>query len=550
MYGLDALGYGGYFGGSSSYGAASRATISRRDTGDSIVPGSCSSAIGDEGAAPGAGVPPGPLASSVSAQHHLRAGSAAGGVGSACAGVGSACAGLTSSSGASAAAELEAHALNTALATSAQRLAAMGRYASPGYLATTATARGASGGGGSPGSGGAAHGGTGAGAGVGAGAGAGAAHGGAGAGFAGGGVGRGAREGGGGRSLSLRQLRELISEVWASKAKLDARCEGAGLPKETLVQHLSTYLSNRYGLKQLVAEYTNACLEGVTAYAGQDADVATFGCALRGDVEEGFVSVQTQLRHTVMELLRVYLRGKLAMKSDKQISEIVKRKLEGTILLDEWSDIVRYMYAEGDCRTLLVRVREAAAREHRERERAKAGFASQPSPRGASSASQRGGGEAALLSGGGGGGAGGGRRAGPSSSPGRGDGRLAYSTFVQVLLSYQLDGHVRYLEPFRRLWQQVDPLGTGVVDDDGLRALASELDPDTFGGPYGPDGEQAQEELLMTLDPHGHRRISFSDCVRAFGSSIALLQHQVRVVVDPDYGFEQGGGGEELALAY
>lgn len=65
--------------------------------------------------------------------------------------------------------------------------------------------------------------------------------------------------------------------------------------------------------------YAHAVHDGVRVNEGTDADVATFGACLRNEVEEGFVGVQHQLKHTVQELLRVYLRGKLPLKSDHQV---------------------------------------------------------------------------------------------------------------------------------------------------------------------------------------------------------------------------------------
>ena len=109
--------------------------------------------------------------------------------------------------------------------------------------------------------------------------------------------------------------------------------------------HLRTYLHNRYGLSLLVHEYSEACLDGVRANEAADADVATFGCVLRHEVEEGFVGVQHQLKHTVQELLRVYLRGKLPLKTDHHIGELLQKRVNGLVKAEEWSDIVRYMYA-------------------------------------------------------------------------------------------------------------------------------------------------------------------------------------------------------------
>lgn len=111
------------------------------------------------------------------------------------------------------------------------------------------------------------------------------------------------------RTFTLRTLRELIEDVYASKVKHDKKCAEARQPRETLVQHLSTYLHNRYGLRSLVHEYSQACFDAVRAYEAHDADVCTFGYALRNEVEEGFARVQAQLRHTVRRRRRAWDRS-------------------------------------------------------------------------------------------------------------------------------------------------------------------------------------------------------------------------------------------------
>ena len=65
-------------------------------------------------------------------------------------------------------------------------------------------------------------------------------------------------------------------------------------------------------------------------------------------VDEEFRFVQRQLKSTVLELLRVYLKGKQPLKSDAAIAEILQKRTQGLIHEEEWSDIVRYMYAHED----------------------------------------------------------------------------------------------------------------------------------------------------------------------------------------------------------
>ena len=79
----------------------------------------------------------------------------------------------------------------------------------------------------------------------------------------------------GARTLTVRQLRDLIDEVYASKAKHDRKCADARQPTETLAQHLATYLQTRYGLSRLVHEYAAAVYDGIRCFEAQDADVRT-----------------------------------------------------------------------------------------------------------------------------------------------------------------------------------------------------------------------------------------------------------------------------------
>lgn len=54
------------------------------------------------------------------------------------------------------------------------------------------------------------------------------------------------------RQLTLKQLRDVIEEIYASKTKFDQKCYENHLPRETMEQHLYTYLNQKYGLKTLI----------------------------------------------------------------------------------------------------------------------------------------------------------------------------------------------------------------------------------------------------------------------------------------------------------
>merc|ERR1712166_433258 len=112
----------------------------------------------------------------------------------------------------------------------------------------------------------------------------------------------------GARELSLKQLLTFVDELYESKVKFDAKCREARLPRETMEQHLYTYLNQKYGLKSLIIEWASAVMAAVKKFSDEDNDVAVFGRILRNEIDEEFRIVQKQLKDTVAELLRVYLK--------------------------------------------------------------------------------------------------------------------------------------------------------------------------------------------------------------------------------------------------
>lgn len=47
------------------------------------------------------------------------------------------------------------------------------------------------------------------------------------------------------KTLSLSKLKEHIFAIYASKEKFDKKCADAHLPRETMEQHMYTYLNHK-----------------------------------------------------------------------------------------------------------------------------------------------------------------------------------------------------------------------------------------------------------------------------------------------------------------
>jgi len=69
-----------------------------------------------------------------------------------------------------------------------------------------------------------------------------------------------------------------------------------------------TYLNQKYGLRSLIVEHASSIHRAVKRYSAENNDVAVFGLILRNEIDEEFRYVQKQLKETVADLLRVYLK--------------------------------------------------------------------------------------------------------------------------------------------------------------------------------------------------------------------------------------------------
>ena len=148
------------------------------------------------------------------------------------------------------------------------------------------------------------------------------------------------------RNLTLKQLLAFVDELYASKDKYDQKCADSRLPRETMEQHMYTFLNQRYGLRSLIVENASAVIKAVNSYTHLDNAVAVFGKILRNEIDEEFRYVQKQVKDTVTNLLRVHLKAKHPRKTDDFVHSLAQNVERGVISMDEWTDIVKYMYNE------------------------------------------------------------------------------------------------------------------------------------------------------------------------------------------------------------
>eukprot|EP00759_Apiculatamorpha_spiralis_P032820 PhF_6_TR34175/c0_g1_i1/m.50008 len=292
-----------------------------------------------------------------------------------------------------------------------------------------------------------------------------------------------------GKSLTLRQLKEVVEDIYASKSKFDIKCSETHLPRETMEQHMYTYLNQKYGLKHLILDWATAIIQGVRKYAPEDNDVAVFGKILRNEVDEEFRFVQRQLKETVHELLRVYLKGKYPLKGDDDILQMLRKRVASLVYEEEWVDIVKYMYNAEDSVTIIMRIKEIIKQTQKPRRNLP------------------------------------GRRGGSPLADQREATAIPYTEFLKVLLDFQLEGHERFLAQFVRLFRQIDTDRNGILNEYEFRNLLRLM-----------DNSKTDEEvsaLLDLIDPHNNQLINFSECVTFLSSELVkMAQRQQGISAD------------------
>ena len=109
------------------------------------------------------------------------------------------------------------------------------------------------------------------------------------------------------RTLTLKQLKEVINDMYAQKLKYDQKWVESKLPRETMEQYMYTYLNQRYGLKSLIIEWVAAIINGIKTYLKQDHDVALFGKILKNECDEEFRFIQTHVKEVLIRVLWLLL---------------------------------------------------------------------------------------------------------------------------------------------------------------------------------------------------------------------------------------------------
>ncbi|CDW88603.1 UNKNOWN [Stylonychia lemnae] len=321
------------------------------------------------------------------------------------------------------------------------------------------------------------------------------------------------------RNLTIKQLKELINDIYLCKSKHDEKnCENKQA-RETMEQFMYTYLNQRYGLKQLIIEWAQAIINGIKKYQKEDNEVCLFGKILRNEVNEEFRLVQLHVKDTVNALLKQFIREKYTHKSEPEINKMYDEIQNDKVNIDNgyWTKIIERMYDDNDVITLKTKIRDTSRNLMREdiqkqlQGNSKSNHAASSISIVSSSSTKHANKpkltreeQLQLLN-----------QLNDDSNV-----KVYFSNYMKNVLDFQMSEHERYLKSFIYVFRKVDKDNDGILNENQFKLLMEEINL--------CNGQDEIRYFLQILDPFNTQKITFSDIIQLFSS------HQVSDEIEED----------------
>ena len=148
--------------------------------------------------------------------------------------------------------------------------------------------------------------------------------------------------------ITLKCLKDFMNELYISKENYDIKCVEYKLPKETLEEHMYTFLNKKYGLKNLIIDWARNIINGIKYYSRKDSFVLLFGKIMRNEQEEEARFIIGKVAESIEELLLYYIKRQNPLKSVNEIKKLFEKKKKSVLFEEEWKGIIYSIYEKGE----------------------------------------------------------------------------------------------------------------------------------------------------------------------------------------------------------
>jgi hypothetical protein len=280
--------------------------------------------------------------------------------------------------------------------------------------------------------------------------------------------------------LSLKAAKEIMNEIYNSKIIFDKKCYESGKPRETLEQHMYTYLNQKYGLKSIIIEWAYNIINGIKIFSSEDSEICLFGKILRNEIEEDARLIYSDIQKSILEYLKYSIKRKNHYISANEISSILKEKKNGSLTEEEWREVINYLYNEEHAKILEERISDIIQKKY---------FKSKLDT------------DRKLT-----------REEIIQLSKLKEEYNIPFKDLVKIIHEFQIRQREKQLKNFVQLFKSVDKDNNGIINEEEFVNLLYNMNI------FGDQLKRKIVELLTQIDPYNNKQITFSECVNLFGS--------------------------------
>ena len=277
------------------------------------------------------------------------------------------------------------------------------------------------------------------------------------------------------RVFTIKMMKETINDIYTSKAEFDKKSEDNKLPRETLEQHMYTYLNQKYGLKQIIIEWASNIINGIKIFSSEDSEIFLFGKILRNEIEEDSRFVYGKLRQSVLDVMTYFLKAKFPLKSVADIQSMRNAKENGCVNEEDWKKVINYLYEAPDAKFLENKIIDVIQKKYLKNK-----FDS----------------DKKLT-----------REEIINLTKVKDEYNIPFKDFIKILHEFQIKTREKYLRNFVIMFKKFDTDNNGIIDEEEFINLIYNLNL------FVTQIKENVVNLLTLVDPYNNKQITFSECV-------------------------------------
>ena len=321
----------------------------------------------------------------------------------------------------------------------------------------------------------------------------------------------------GAKILTKKQMYDFMNELYESKMEYDKVCRENHLKKESMEHYMYKFLNNKYGLKNLVIEWSSSIITGIKMYSSSDSDINLFSKILKNKIEEGQKLVVMKLKTTIKELYDMYIKNKSRLNQNKGKNKLNEAEIENilnsfneNILLneDEWKNILKSIYNEEEYKILIKYITNKITDKN---DIEKKNYINNLMTKKKSEVT---------------------REDFEAANKKKFALKISYKEFVNILTGYQISYREKYLSNLHKLFIKCDEECIGVLNENGFKKLLYSID---F---IKNQGKEYMKKLLNKIDPHSYNNITFTEIVNLFSKEMVINEDGLTMNILDKLGLE------------